>query len=364
MTHIAVFISPHGFGHAARVSAIMTALAEIEPQLEFDIFTLVPEWFFRDFAAFQFNYFPLNTDIGFIQSSAFVEDIPQTLNAIDALIPFRQEQVTDLANLILSRDCRLVLCDIAPLGIQVAETANIPSVLIENFTWDWIYQGYLQEAPELKKSIDYLSGIFSRATHHIQTEPAHSQWKYSLRTNPVSNKPRTAPEQIRNQLGILPDKKWVLISMGGILQNIPHVERLTELENIQVVMLCALEEQKRDRNLILYPHHTSIYHPDLVHAADAVIGKVGYSTVAEVYHAGVPFGCVLRPRFPENEILRQFLAQNTPVEFFSPETFESGQWIDRIPALVQRPKVPRSNIINGSRQAAEYLYRVLLDRTA
>ena len=32
----------------------------------------------------------------------------------------------------------------------------------------------------------------------------------------------------------------------------------------------------------------SVFHPDLVNASDAVIGKAGYNTLAEVFYAGTP----------------------------------------------------------------------------
>ena len=45
---IAVFISPHGYGHASRAAAVMAALADLDAAVEFEIFTTVPPWFFRD----------------------------------------------------------------------------------------------------------------------------------------------------------------------------------------------------------------------------------------------------------------------------------------------------------------------------
>ena len=37
-----------------------------------------------------------------------------------------------------------------------------------------------------------------------------------------------------------------------------------------------------EKNLILLPHHSVFFHPDLVNASDAVVGKLGYSTLAAV----------------------------------------------------------------------------------
>jgi hypothetical protein len=48
MIRLAYFITPHGFGHAARDSAIMDAVSKIVPSVSINIFATVPEWFFKD----------------------------------------------------------------------------------------------------------------------------------------------------------------------------------------------------------------------------------------------------------------------------------------------------------------------------
>ena len=63
------------------------------------------------------------------------------------------------------------------------------------------------------------------------------------------------------------------------------------------------------------PHQSDYYHPDLIRAADVVVGKAGYSTLAEVYHAGTPFGCVGRSGFRETDILEAFMAAHMPGRF-------------------------------------------------
>ncbi|MBC2715495.1 MAG: hypothetical protein HF978_09310 [Desulfobacteraceae bacterium] len=45
---IAYFVTFHGFGHAARASAVMNAIYARWPFVHFEIFTQTPEWFFKD----------------------------------------------------------------------------------------------------------------------------------------------------------------------------------------------------------------------------------------------------------------------------------------------------------------------------
>ncbi len=76
---IAYFISPHGYGHAARASAVMEELYGIDPEIEFDIFTKVPQWFFEDSLSGGFEYYSVLTDIGLVQRTPLKVDLSETL---------------------------------------------------------------------------------------------------------------------------------------------------------------------------------------------------------------------------------------------------------------------------------------------
>ena len=160
---VAYFISPHGFGHAARAAAVMAAIREREPGAEFEIYTTVPEWFFEDSLRGPFGYHSVRTDVGLVQRDSFREDLPATVAQLDSLYPLRTDFVSSLATGVHASRCSLVVCDIAPLGIAVAREAGVPSLLTENYTWDWIYGGYLQLEPRLAEHIPYLRHLFASA---------------------------------------------------------------------------------------------------------------------------------------------------------------------------------------------------------
>ncbi|MEZ4565570.1 MAG: hypothetical protein R2860_00930 [Desulfobacterales bacterium] len=58
------------------------------------------------------------------------------------------------------------------LGIAVAERSGIFSVLVENFTWDWIYADYVSTDRRFEKHIDLLAeaGTAGR-DQHVQASP-------------------------------------------------------------------------------------------------------------------------------------------------------------------------------------------------
>jgi hypothetical protein len=353
-TSIAYFISPHGFGHAARASAVIEAIHRIKPEFSFHLFTTVPAWFFQDSLTAPFTYHSVETDIGLVQKSPFQEDIHATLHRLDRFLPFAPSLIENLTRTVIQQDVKLILCDISPLGIAVSHAAEIPSVLIENFTWDWIYEGYADVVGSMDKHIRYLRQVFDTTDYHVQAEPVCLKRSTDLTTLPVSRKFRLPVKEIRRQLQLPNNRKMVLITTGGIASDHRFINRLGGLKEIFFVIPGASSERNVPGNVTLMPHRSSIYHPDLVNASDAVVGKTGYSTLAEVYAAGVPFGFVSRSDFRESLGLNKFIKNEMTGIEVGVDKFENGSWLTLISELVKLPR-RRPRRPNGADQIAEFI---------
>ncbi len=354
MAHVAFFISPHGFGHAARASAVMSALHVQNPLIHCDIFSSVPRWFFADSLTGPFTYHSALVDVGLAQRSSLEEDIPLTIWRLDEFFHSFAIRVAELAKQVKRAGVRVVVCDIAPLGIAVAQAAGVSSVLVENFTWDWIYRPYARQEAGLRLFRSVLRSLFRKADIHIQTQPVCEPGSVDLVTCPVSRKPRTHRQGIRQRLGIPRRAAAVLITMGGIPERHEFLEQLTAHAPIIFVVPGVAESGKKQDNVILLPHRSEFYHPDLVNACDVVIGKSGYSTVAEVFHAGVPFGYVSRPRFPESAVMARFIQAHMRGVEISGARFESARWLADLPALLASGRHAPTRR-NGADQIAQFL---------
>ncbi len=191
---VAFFVSPHGFGHAARAAAIMAEMQGLDPSLGIEIFTTVPRWFFEKSLAGPFGYHEKLTDIGMAQRDALHEDIPATAERLARFLPFAPDRIREPAACLQAFGCQLAICDISPLGLAAAGEAGIPSVLVENFTWDWIYVAYAVGSNELQPYAEMLKKVFQSADYHIQARPACSPGSPNLSVPPVCRQPQTRPE--------------------------------------------------------------------------------------------------------------------------------------------------------------------------
>jgi hypothetical protein len=336
----------------------MEAVHDTQPQVSFEIFTTVPHWFFAESLTTPFSYHRLLTDVGMVQRTPLEEDPIKTAERLDDFLPFDPSLMDRLAKQLKDLRCRGVICDIAPMGIVVAQHAGIPSVLVENFTWDWIYSAYLSRVPHMERHVDYLRSVFDAVQYHIQTEPVCEYRDNDLVTSPVCRTYKTHRNDMLGQLEVPLDKKVVLITMGGIETQFGFAQALRRQSEVSFIMLGGVQSIQVKDNAVLLPHHSGFYHPDLVHAADLVVGKLGYSTLAEVYHAGIPYAYVPRKLFRESEIMAHFVEHKMVGRAIEGAHFHRGDWVSMIPDLLGlERKFPEST--NGSEQIAAYVSNLL-----
>lgn len=357
-SRIAYFISPHGFGHAARAAGVMEALGTMDSSIRFDIFTTIPAWFFEDNLGDSFKYHQLQTDLGIVQKTPFQEDYDKTLKELDRLFPYDTSRVTAVSHHLQKLKSKMVVCDIAPMGVLVAQAAGIPSVLVENFTWDWLYEGYAAKYPQFALHSKYLRPIFETADVHIQTQPVCNPKSVDLCAGPASRNIKSSAHEVRQKLGLAVNDKLVLITTGGVPYDYQFVEKLKAQRDIRFVIPCNCQTARRLDNVTLIPHHSDFFHPDLASAADAVIGKTGYSTIAEVYHAGVPFGYIPSPNNPESALLAAFIESRMPGSEISETELQDGSWLSHLKKLINLPRIKRDEP-NGADQIAQFMLGLL-----
>ena len=357
--NVAYFITPHGFGHGTRSAAIMDGICAINPLVQFEIFTHIPQVLFKQSLSFPFAYHPLLTDIGIVQNGPLVEDIAGTLSRLNEFLPFNNSLIIKLTKYLRKRNCKLIICDIAPIGIAVARELGTPSVLVENFTWDWIYKDYVKYDNDFNKHIKYLSKVFQSADYRIQTEPVCCSADYDLIVGPISRKISKSKEAIRNELCLLHDDKVILITLGGIDGDYKFLEKLSLSNNFKFIIPGASKKMEQNENLILLPKHSTFFHPDLINASNAVVGKAGYSTTAEVYNVGLPFGFVTRENFKESAIIEKYINNHMKGFAIKESEFYNCSWLPKVDNLLSYPRINHRKGKENINKVARFLHDLI-----
>ncbi len=354
MQRIGVFITPHGLGHATRAIAVLEALQRCRPGLAVDIFTTVEERIFRESLS-QVTMHRVLPDIGLVQHDALCNDLPATARALNRLLPFSPKQLRELGAKV--RGCHFLLCDIAPLGILVAEEAGLPSVLVENFTWDWIYRPYLEQCPELGRPAAILADIYSRATLHIQCEPVCNPLVGALTCPPIFRRCRSTPSESRRRLA-MDQRRLVLVTLGGLDFRLPHWRKMSRFNDCCFVLAGQQERRQISRNCLALSRHCGVYHPDLIGAADLVVCKSGYSTLAECLQSGTRTACVARQDFAESAVLARFVQKRLGGTILEEGEFLTGSWLEGLEEMLEGPR-PVPAVENGADRVAQYLLPLL-----
>ena len=164
-------------------------------------------------------------------------------------------------------------------------------------------------------------------------------------------KPRA---ETREKLGIPVDSKTILISTGGVPEEYYFTEKLKQKKGMFFIVAGFGKLFEKSENLISLPQFSGFYHPDLVNASDAVVGKAGYSTLAEVFHVGIPFGYISRPDFREAEILARFIDNRMPGFEIGEEDFRTGDWIVHVHYLLKKTSCCKRTE-NGANQIAAFI---------
>ena len=118
-----------------------------------------------------------------------------------------------------------VLCDIAPFGLEVARAAGLPAVLIENFTWDWIYEPLAALAPPFAIWAEKMRDKLALVDLHLQLEPCCRPVPAARAVPPVARAARKGRDEVRARLGVATGDAVVLVSFGGVEHRLQSLGR-------------------------------------------------------------------------------------------------------------------------------------------
>lgn len=359
MPTIAIYVSGHGFGHAARVCEVLRALRRLSPDVACLVRSPLARWFFDFNLGFPIVYGACRLDVGVVQADSLAVDLPATCRAYAALEHDRERLIAAELAALRPHAPALVFADIPGLAFAVAERLGVPGVAMSNFSWDWIYADYVAELPAFAPLAAALRQDYGRATMLLRLPLYGDLGAFRhIRDIPlVARRAAVAPATTRRRLGLPPGDRLVLLSFGGLGLALDAAPRIAGVTFLATGASAAGDEAPAGVRAVTHPELTEagLRYQDLVAACDAVLTKPGYGIVAECIANGTPMIYTARGRFAEYPCLVHGIDAHLPNAFIAPDDLRAGRWQAAVDAVLSQPRRTLTVRIDGADVAAAAL---------
>lgn len=340
MSKVTFYISNHGFGHAARNIPIVESLLEQDENLCIEIKTGSNLIDFMRQSLLRYEsrivYHLMNTDLGLILKPGTMEvdkevllrEIKRFVSTWDVLMEQETEWLTE-------NKIDLVVSDIVPWIFKSARLAGVTSIFISNFTWAEIYQELFEEEVYL----EYLRCY--QETDLALLYPLAGQINgYFNATKEVGLSCRSFNDENVKRIKGKYDYPIVYMSVG----------RSVELEDIidivglpyQFIYTDGIKLTGRNAELLCIDTENT---QDYIKAADYIITKAGWGTVAEAICVQKPMLVLRRDEVVEDRVtLRNLLNLGIALPITTEELKANG-----IAELLGQLKLKKANYRDLSR---------------
>ena len=337
-----------------RSSLVIEALTRASPTLDIHVKTTAPPWLFSPV-----TYSHGAIDVGMIQEDSLSMDLAATLEACQRLRHRAAEIIAAELEYIKHHEVGLILGDIPPLCFAIAKRANIPSVAITNFTWDFIYRAYTKQYADFLPLVAEMRQSYRQATLAL-TLPFSCELDVFPRREEIpwiARVSRLTREEAREKFALPRSAVIVLLSFGGLgLRRLPW-EKLKQQSAYYFV--ASGEALKEDGNLRIVPDAQKSY-TDLIRAADVIVTKPGYGIVADAIAHGVAVLYTDRGEFAEHPKLVEALKECATAEFIPQVDLFAGALAPYLSGILNQPaRHPSGVALNGATVAAEKILPLL-----
>ena len=360
MSTIIYYITGHGYGHSTRSIELIKTLLKKHFDLFFHIRTDAPKWIFELNLDSNYQLHNVKLDVGAVQETSFHIDKKKTFDEVAKLYQQKDEIVKRESAFAAQAGANLIIADIPPLAFDIAKAAGIPGVGLANFSWDWIYQDYLDEIPEFNSLIQQIRSSYNQADLLLRLPFYGDLSAFSKITDIplIARKAELPKERVLQLLEIEPRKRDKLILLAFRANDLKEVD-FEKIESMQGFKFVTLGLSKTYKNCMNIPANF-IRFPNLLNACDAAISKPGYGLVAEIIANQTRLLYTSRTDFVEYEFLVQGLKEYAVAQELPRKDFFAGNWQQPLEALLQQTSDCQRIELNGAEKAADEVLAMIV----
>lgn len=291
------YITNHGFGHASRNVPIIKRLLERDSAgiiyIKSDVVRC--EFLNRNFKNdSRIKYFADCSEVGLVLQEGTLEpDIVKMKVAIQRDLNNWNKYIKKEMAFLKKESPDIIISDIVGWPIIAAKRYNIKTVLIGNFSWAQMYKSFYN-ASIWKPYLECYKKVDKAIWYEIHDKELEQYCKNYECVSMVSREiDEHAVQQIKKEYGSRP---IVFVSLGASAE----INKRVNVENLPYNFLVTRGLKLIGDNVVELPQDM-INTPDYISAADYVIAKGGWSTIAEIMLQRKKCALFFRGKNPEDE---------------------------------------------------------------
>jgi L-arabinokinase len=355
------YISGHGFGHASRTMQVIKSLVELTLEVSIHIKTSTPRWFIEsNLSPDHYTYHFQENDIGVVQKDSLNLLPEETFQAFEAFFGRREKLIHQEKEWLIQQGVGLIVSDIPPVAFEVARRAQVPGVGVSNFSWDWIYEPFLDDFPQYRNLVEQIREAYGLCDQ-LYRLPFHgdfSAFPHIIDKPLIARTSKRDKLDTRRLLGLPEKEKLILCSFGGIGIDNPvsfngssfglifTTEKVIPASNTWTI------SPERMRSL-------SISYEDLVATSDAILTKLGYGIVSEAIANKTPLLYVDISAFREQPVFRREISDWIPALPISRNSLFGGGWEEAAEKLLEMELPQKTMPVNGAEIIAQDLAHII-----
>jgi hypothetical protein len=367
---IAFYISGHGYGHASRQIEVINTLAARRPDVRVLLRTAADRWLLDRTIAPPFDLDSRPCDTGVLQTDSLHLDPAGTIARAREFYSTMDARAEAEAAVLRERGACLVVSDAPPLACEAAERAGIPSIVVSNFTWDWIYADYVEHLAAAPDLLPTIRAAYRRADAAWRL-PMHGGFE-SFRT--IVDVPFIARRATRDRsdtrrlLGLPVDRRLALCSFGGYGVAGLRMGSLDTAGRWDIVMTRRGSPAEHTSG-IHYINEDTIYgsglrYEDLVGASDVVLTKPGYGIISECIANNTAVVYTDRGQFAEYPVLQREMPKYLRCTYLDQPSLFAGRWRAALDAAINAPPPSGHPATDGADLIADMIVARVHDSTS
>ena len=339
--NLAYYISGHGYGHARRSAEVIRRLLQQDPGLTVHIRTSAPAFIFDPLPQHRITLASAALDPGAIEDDALRVSREKTLAAVRDTLDRAESLLGREVDFLQRAKVRGIVADIPFLTGELARRTGLPVIGCTNFTWDWIYEPWLQETAADRELLTTISRHYAHFSALLRMPfGGVSNVFPEVHDTPLVAWPSDmSPETVLAQFPPRgrADAPRILVGMrGGCSPQI--LERaVTAMPDVTFLVT---EGPVVAENVVPVKLGPGLMFGDVLSVCDGVISKLGYGLVADCAAMGV--GIIWPPRhgFREDSAMVPEAEKVARLSRIEVEDYLSGNWIGAVRGLLSSPRKP------------------------